>query len=75
MYEDSDDVYAFIAGYIGGGVPYGITWEELGLNHMRLMKNSWNHMTGWTGGEKMRCLRKMRSFGVRMICTESRNLK
>lgn len=31
LYEDSDDVYAFIAGYTGGGVPYGITWEELGL--------------------------------------------
>ena len=27
LYEDSDDVYAFIAGYTGGGVPYGITWE------------------------------------------------
>lgn len=22
LYEDSDDVYAFIAGYTGGGVPY-----------------------------------------------------
>ena len=31
LYEDSDDVFAFIAGYTGGGVPYGITWEELGL--------------------------------------------
>lgn len=31
LYEDLDDVYAFIAGYTGGGVPYGITWEELGL--------------------------------------------
>ncbi len=31
LYEDSDDVYAFIAGYTGGGVPYGITLEELGL--------------------------------------------
>ena len=30
LYEDSDDVYAFIAGYTGDGVPYGITWEELG---------------------------------------------
>lgn len=31
LYEDSDDRFAFIAGYTGGGVPYGITWEELGL--------------------------------------------
>ena len=31
LHEDSDDVFAFIAGYTGGGVPYGITWEELGL--------------------------------------------
>lgn len=29
--EYLDAVYAFIAGYTGGGVPYGITWEELGL--------------------------------------------
>lgn len=31
LYEDSDDRFAFIAGYTGGGAPYGITWEELGL--------------------------------------------
>ena len=31
LYENSDDIFAFIAGYTGGGVPYGITWEELGL--------------------------------------------
>lgn len=31
LYEDSDNVYAFIAGYTSGGAPYGITWEELGL--------------------------------------------
>ena len=31
LYEDSDDVFAFIAGYTGGGAPYGITWNELGL--------------------------------------------
>ena len=24
-------MFAFIAGYTGGGAPYGITWEELGL--------------------------------------------
>ncbi len=31
LYEDSDDTFAFIAGYTGGGAPHGITWEELGL--------------------------------------------
>ena len=31
LYENSDDIFAFIAGYTGGGVPFGITWEELGL--------------------------------------------
>lgn len=31
LYEDSDDVFAFIAGYTDGGAPYGITWDELGL--------------------------------------------
>jgi len=25
---DSDDQFAFIAGYTPGGFPYGITWEE-----------------------------------------------
>ena len=31
-YDDfSDDRFAFIAGYTDGGAPYGITWEELGL--------------------------------------------
>lgn len=31
LYENSDGIFAFIAGYTGGGVPFGITWEELGL--------------------------------------------
>ncbi len=31
LYENSDDIFAFIAAYTGGGVPFGITWEELGL--------------------------------------------
>ena len=26
-----DDRFFFIAGYTSGGVPYGITWEEMGL--------------------------------------------
>ncbi|MEI6166519.1 MAG: hypothetical protein WCS52_04935 [bacterium] len=28
--SDSDDTFAFIAGYTPGGFPYGVTWEELG---------------------------------------------
>lgn len=28
IYDDCDDIFAFIAGYTDGGVPYGITWEE-----------------------------------------------
>ena len=30
LYSDSDDTFAYIAGYTPGGVPYGVTWEELG---------------------------------------------
>lgn len=26
---ESDDTFAFIAGYTSGGAPYGITWEEM----------------------------------------------
>jgi len=28
---DSDDRFFFIAGYTSGGAPYGVTWEEMGL--------------------------------------------
>lgn len=31
FYEDSDETFAFIAGYTEGGVPFGTTWEELEL--------------------------------------------
>ena len=27
--RDSDDTFAFIAGYTSGGAPYGTTWEEV----------------------------------------------
>jgi hypothetical protein len=30
LYADSDDTFAYIAGYTPGGAPYGVTWEELG---------------------------------------------
>lgn len=26
---ESDDTFAFIAGYTSGGAPYGVTWEEM----------------------------------------------
>lgn len=29
MEQDSDENFAFIAGYTSGGLPYGITWEEM----------------------------------------------
>jgi hypothetical protein len=28
-YEDSDDTFAYIAGYTDGGAPFGITYEEM----------------------------------------------
>lgn len=30
-FPDSDGTFYYIAGYISGGVPYGTTWEEMGL--------------------------------------------
>jgi hypothetical protein len=30
LFPDSDDTFAFIAGYTSAGFPYGTTWEELG---------------------------------------------
>ena len=31
LYKDSDDRFAFIVGYTSGGFPYGVTWEEMGM--------------------------------------------
>ncbi len=28
--DDCDDTFAYIAGYTSGGVPFGVTWEEMG---------------------------------------------
>lgn len=28
---DQDDQFFFIAGYTSGGAPYGVTWDEMGL--------------------------------------------
>lgn len=32
----SDDHFYFIAGYTPGGAPYGVTWEEMGLEPWEL---------------------------------------
>ena len=29
---DQDDTFFYIAGHTSGGAPYGVTWEEMGLN-------------------------------------------
>ena len=29
--ENQDGTFFFIAGYTSGGVPYGVTWEEMGM--------------------------------------------
>ena len=30
-HEDQDSRFYFIAGYTSGGAPFGVTWEEMGL--------------------------------------------
>lgn len=30
--EDMDGTFSYIAGYTSGGVPYGVTWEEAGID-------------------------------------------
>lgn len=30
---EQDDTFFFIAGYTSGGVPYGITWEQMGMEY------------------------------------------
>ena len=32
MYEDCDDRFAFIAGYTDGCAPFGVMWEEVGID-------------------------------------------
>ena len=32
LYADMDGNFAFIAGYTPGGFPYGVTWEEVGID-------------------------------------------
>ena len=28
---EQDDMFFYIAGYTSGGTPFGVTWEEIGL--------------------------------------------
>jgi antitoxin PrlF len=30
-FSESDETFYYIAGYTSGGAPYGVTWEEMGL--------------------------------------------
>ena len=32
LYKDCDGRFAFIAGYTDGGAPYGVMWEEVGID-------------------------------------------
>ena len=32
MYSDMDGTFAFIAGYTPGDAPYGVTWEQVGID-------------------------------------------
>ena len=32
MFSDMDGTFAFIAGYTPGGAPYGVTWEQVGID-------------------------------------------
>ena len=32
LYEDCDDRFVFIAGYTDGGAPFGVMWEEVGID-------------------------------------------
>ena len=32
LYFDMDGTFAYIAGYTPGGAPYGVTWEEVGID-------------------------------------------
>ena len=32
LYEDCDGRFVFIVGYTDGGAPYGVMWEEVGID-------------------------------------------
>ena len=33
-----DDTFFYIAGYTSGGAPYGVTWEEMGLEPWQVLE-------------------------------------
>ena len=35
-FPDANDQFYYIAGYTSGGIPYGVTWEEMGLRPWEL---------------------------------------
>ena len=35
---DQDDTFFYIAGYTSGGAPYGVTWEEMGLEPWQVLE-------------------------------------
>jgi len=37
---EQDDRFFFIAGYTSGGAPYGVTWEEMGLQPWQSLEDS-----------------------------------
>lgn len=37
--KEQNDVFYYIAGYTSGGVPYGVTWEEMGLEPYEEMED------------------------------------
>ena len=38
-FPDSNDQFFFIAGYTSGGAPYGVTWEEMGLEPWEMLED------------------------------------
>lgn len=40
LYENSDDTFFYIVGYTSGGAPYGVTWEEMGLQPYQYFDDS-----------------------------------
>jgi hypothetical protein len=32
LYSDMNGIFVFISGYTPGGTPYGVTWEEVGID-------------------------------------------
>ena len=37
-WPDSNDTFFFIAGYTSGGAPYGVTWDEMGMEPYETLK-------------------------------------